>query len=641
MDGLKLESGRTTVIPFPSLDAKLASGRWEEMKERWQRGDCVPVEAYLNAGQGAGLDGESAVSLIYGEFILRRQRGENPDTDDYLRRFPQHGAALQRQFALHQALSADALPESLPRPSIGPDTSPSIGPDGSPALDSPRCPDRIGKYRVVAWLGQGGQATVYRAVHPTLGIDVALKIGRRRAWDDPADRDALIAEGKILAELEHPNLARVYDLDFHQGCVLLSMEFIRGRNLQQFARDCRPSPRQAARLIAAVARAVDLAHRYGVLHGDIKPGNILVDAEGRPRLVDFGLARIERAWGPQLPNSEQVAGTPAFMAPEQARGESENIGPPSDIFAVGASLYYLLTDLAPFQGKDLFDRLRRAQVCDFDRGALRTSAIPRRLRRICLRAMAPDPAARYPRAADLAADLEAAWRPAAIGIGVALVGVVLLATVAGLHGWGQHSRTLLQEAPAGRAGSASPATIAPLQVQVWRKDSYVDLTDAAPLRTGDEVQIRAQVPAGFHASLFLFGTQGRLRRLAEVAARETVQWLRYPPQQKQAVGLTGPAGSEVLLIVGRAGQAVDEKPIANWFAQQGAWPELPPSSILRWGREGVEVEQSGRDLGVPLDRPDPQGEVHERLDSLGRAMSQEYPLLQAVVFAHEAATDSR
>src|SRR6266404_3777524 len=157
---------------------------------------------------------------------------------------------------------ANALPATL----LGPLA---VAPTGQ-AGDRPAA---IGKYLILDALDKGGQAMVYRAFHPTLGREVAIKLSRRPLDARQADRDHFISEGKLLADLEHPNLARVYDLDFHEGRPFLVMEYVRGRNLQQVAKQQRLRPRQAALLVAKVARAVAVAHRRGILHQDIKPEN--------------------------------------------------------------------------------------------------------------------------------------------------------------------------------------------------------------------------------------------------------------------------------------------------------------------------------------------------------------------------------
>src|SRR5262249_41724608 len=204
--------------------------------------------------------------------------------------------------------------------------------------EPPPRPESIGRYRIIGELDSGGQASVYRAVHPTLPRDLAIKIAHEPS---SIDRSLLRGDAAILCELDHPNLVRVYDLDIHEGRPFVAMEFVRGRNLQQAAEPARPSARQAGAWGAAGARAPEGVHRRGVVHQDIKPPNILLDESGRPRLIDFGMARWRHAWSEG--QAGPSGGTLAFMAPEQARCESGRIGAPSDLFALGAVLYFLLT----------------------------------------------------------------------------------------------------------------------------------------------------------------------------------------------------------------------------------------------------------------------------------------------------------
>ncbi len=252
-------------------------------------------------------------------------------------------------------------------------------------------PDAIGKYKVVGRIDGGGEADVYRVIHLKLGNDLVLKLGRRPCGTE--DRAGLIAEGRLLVDLEHPNLVRIYDLDFHGDRPFLVMEYVHGRNLEDYARDEPVAPRRAALLVAKLAAVMGVAHRHGIIHCDIKPKNVLIDKLGEPRLIDFGMARLRHAWSDRV--HPTWGGTLAYMAPEQARLEVDRISPRSDIFALGGVLYFLLTGRAPFSGKNQDEIWDRARRCEFEAGALRAAKVPRRLERICLKAMAADPSSRH------------------------------------------------------------------------------------------------------------------------------------------------------------------------------------------------------------------------------------------------------
>jgi serine/threonine protein kinase len=294
------------------------------------------------------------------------------------------GVAAIRAQVVESTAIGDAAPSlTADWDSPDPDASTADAPTNGEAGRSAR-PASIGKYMVIGELDEGGQAVVYRVVHRELLKQLVLKRAKK-PLEGPADRDALVAEGRLLVELDHPAMVRIFDLDFDDGRPYLVMEYVPGMNLRQWAEQNRPSPRQAALMVAQLARAAGVAHSRGVFHCDIKPKNALVDQNGRPRLIDFGMARLRDAWsdnddGPQ-------GGTVAFMSPEQARGQRDRIGQSADVFALGSVLYYLLSDKAPYSGQTQREVLGRAMKCDFDREALGSSGVPSRLEQTCLKAL--------------------------------------------------------------------------------------------------------------------------------------------------------------------------------------------------------------------------------------------------------------
>ena len=271
-----------------------------------------------------------------------------------------------------------------------------------------KTPEKIGKYKVLRKLGGGGQATAYLAFDPDLSQSVVLKLSHDAAAEP--EQDALRNEGRVLAELKDPHLVRVLHYDFFEGRPYLVMEHIAGQNLAQWAAAARPTPEAAAKLAASIARALAAAHQRGVVHRDLKPANVLIDETGQPRVIDFGLAWHRHGWSEMDETESFIAGTVAYMAPEQARGEMDRVGPRSDIFGIGAILYALLTGQAPFMERgerDIQQVLARARRCSFDAGLLQRKGVPPKLAAICLQAMAAEPDQRYTSADELADKLDA------------------------------------------------------------------------------------------------------------------------------------------------------------------------------------------------------------------------------------------
>jgi predicted Ser/Thr protein kinase len=507
-------------------------------------------------------------------------------------------------------------------------TPASTSTEGSALSRLPQQPATIGDYTVVGLLGEGGQAVVYRGLHPVLGQEVAIKISRRP--QQGLDRDRLVQEGRLLAGLKHPNLARVYNLGFHEDCPFLVMEYIRGRNLKQYAEAEHPSPQQAAALVAKLARAAVAAHRLGILHQDIKPRNIVIDEAGEPHLIDFGMARLLDAWTDD--RSSGISGTVAYMAPEQARGESQNLSLKCDVFALGAVLYFLLTGKDPFGGDNFLEALERARRCEVDASALRTAGVPRALETLCLRTMAANPADRPDNADRLAEGLEAFLKPRMprwlAWTGVATAALVLVGGI-GLW-WKLHSA-----APA-VTDSRSPGPAARveepgLEIVVWRGDRPRPVADAVPLRSGDELAISGQVPGDGHAVLAWLDTNGSLTLPPlEWAAAEGGKRFRYPVGEK-TVELEGPPGTEWLFLCVRHSAAIEPKELQRLLRGGLAWPELPVDTLLLLDRKGAHWHGS-RGPGRLHDRP--ENAITARAETLRSELAKRFDVVLGVAFPH-------
>jgi serine/threonine-protein kinase len=259
-------------------------------------------------------------------------------------------------------------------------------------------------YEVQELLGRGGMGVVYKAWHLRLQRPVAVKMLLAGAYAKPQELERFLREAETLAGLRHPNIVQVHEAGDVDGRPYFTMEYVEGGSLaQQLAGTPQPA-RQAAVSVAHVAEAVEMAHRGGIVHRDLKPANILVTADGTPKITDFGLAR-RLDGGARLTQSGVPVGTPSYMAPEQAQGQTHAIGRAVDVYALGVILYELLTGRPPFQGETPAETLLQVIHQEPVPPARLNARIPRDLETICLKCLQKEPERRYASAAALADDL--------------------------------------------------------------------------------------------------------------------------------------------------------------------------------------------------------------------------------------------
>ena len=273
------------------------------------------------------------------------------------------------------------------------------------APDAASLPEIPG-YRVLGLIARGGMGIVLKAHHVALNRLVAIKVPLARRLATEQDKDRFLREALAAARLRHPHICPIYDVGESHGVPYIAMGLIEGMTLQAWAKQHKPTAHRAAKIMATLSRAVGYAHAHNVVHRDIKPANVMIDAEtGDPVLMDFGLAKELAEENVQMTRAGQVMGTPAYMAPEQAAGRIDQIGPCTDVYTLGAVLYDLLCGRPPFLGAfgEVVHRLQHAEPVPPRHLA---PQVHRDLETICLKALSKDPAGRYASAVALAEDLE-------------------------------------------------------------------------------------------------------------------------------------------------------------------------------------------------------------------------------------------
>ncbi len=373
-----------------------------QLEDAWSRGRAVLVEDLLR-DVPPPLAKSLLSDLLAIEIRQRRAAGQQPRPDEYHLRFPDEASEISEAFRI----ASEAAEEEASAPTGNRETPrdrDQTGKDdqlptthGSPPLD-----EAFGRFELIEELGSGGFGTVWLAHDTLLKRNVALKIPRSdRLLADQVGRS--VQEARAAARIKHPSVVQVYDAGEEGGTVYIASEYIEGRSLREHLRAETISFREAASLSRRIAEALHAAHEVEIVHRDLKPSNILISEDGNPYVADFGLATIEAECASK--ERGRVAGTPAYMSPEQARGDDGQLGPATDVYSLGVILFEILTHARPFTGSSR-ELLQKIQDTPTPQPRRIDPQIPRDLEAICLKCLAKEPQHRYPSAAALADDLQ-------------------------------------------------------------------------------------------------------------------------------------------------------------------------------------------------------------------------------------------
>lgn len=592
----------------------------DRFEREWQQGHSPPSLAdYL---QGVSEDHRGALfrELLLLDIQIRSGRGLAVDWDDYHARFPDFSRIVAET---RDSSGADRRHEHELRQAPGKPTPPlrdtlALAETGSSsqrvsASQDPADRLTIGRYRVIQLLGRGGQGYVYRAAHPALPIEVAIKIGRGRL--NEADRQALTAEAEVLCSLDHPGIARVRDMDCDEnGHPFLVLDFIRGQSMHQAMRLRAMNPDRWSRWVSEVADAVGYAHRRGVLHLDLKPANVVLDEHDQPRVIDFGMARLRHLWRDASDESDRVSGTPQYMSPEQARGIAAEIGTAADVFSLGAILFHAITGHPPIQGTTPLATLQRARESQIewhllDSAGAAGDARIRRLADLCRQAMAAEPHRRIESAEAFATAVRQATDEGQANGSKGRRWVVrTLATMASIS---------LLSAGLWRFKTREPAPPPSKGVLIDRFEithignspDSVEFRDGLLRRraalTDDDVQLAVAFTEPVYSYLLALNPDGQTQLCLPASddqpQTEPSRELRFPEDADAAFGLTDGAGQQAFLVVASRSPL---PPFRDWRegSERVSWPH--PELVGNWVyRGGQLLSLGGEPLAIGNDKP--------------------------------------
>ena len=601
----------------------------------WLQGRPEPIERFLPADDQPGyLPTLEELVLIEWEFVWKRRTNDEsePQLPEYLRRFP---ALNQPEIAARLEEQRQLLRAQYSRPTEGANRSTShfpgvehatarqrpvpladdaanrtksdviragaVGraderPGRSSATNVVDTPPRCGRYRIVKTLGAGAFGTVYQAIDDELNRAVAVKVPLARA----KSADLYRAEAQSLAGLKHPGIVSVYDVGTtDDGRYFIVSELVAGTDLEKQLKERRFAPEEVAALVADVAVALHHAHTKGLIHRDVKPSNILLDAAGRPRVADFGLALHEDE---QRARQGELSGTIPYMSPEQIRAETHQLDGRSDIWSVGVILYEMLTGRRPFQGAGLQDYTGEILHREPKPPRMIDDAIPAELARITLKCLAKPVTERYGTGLELADDLRRWNRPNQTPTRRRWAVAAAVLAVAVLGYWSV--RATFAPVPAPNARLIEDFRVIHFLERGDRSEWAGEIGDGSSVtHEKDGVRIRAQFSRPAYCYLIAFNADGREQLCYptnEATAPQVLPALEYPLDSTEAFYLTDGSGQQAFALV------ASQTPLPayrGWRESLGSlsWQHLEPSGAPWFNKHDVVIRGTvGKLKGVEV-----------------------------------------
>jgi serine/threonine protein kinase len=631
--------------PAPSPTGRdRVDGLCDAFEKAWQQaaesGPMPSLEEYV--AQAEPADRTAALKeLLYLDLQYRHSQNRTRPEAEYLAQYTEYQLLIEE--VIRTATSSlspspnDAIPAGHDVTTAGYQRNSNFGESTTYAAGQ-----QVDRYTIRKYLGGGGFGEVYLAEDPLLARHVAVKIPKPAILENRALLDNLLQEARTVAALNFPGVVSVHDVGCDEaGRPFVVMDYIKGLSLRELMDAGALPPQRTAEILAEVAATMARAHRRGFVHRDLKPGNIMLDPEGRPHVLDFGLALHEDS---RRDAGGECAGTIPYMAPEQISGAVQGCDGRTDIWAIGVLLYEMLTKRKPFPGRSVNDVIPAILGHDPKPPRQIDETIPQELETICLKCLHKSVGDRYTTAHDLARDLRQWRRPKKWlprGILAAGLGFAFLCIGFWLSGGGGE-----------KIDSALPE---PLQGQIdillWNPENPsrrgLSVTDlrAAPLRANDQIRVHAELNKPAYLYLLWIDSRGQVQpvfpwtpgRWETLAGKETpILRVNLPPEVDRGWPLAGPAGMETLMLLAR------ETPIPPTLDLKSSLADLPRQTMqdaqaIVWFSDGNPVtvamnKTRGPQFFDPQQIQDPvlitQRHIQERL---GRY----FPVIRAVSVASQ------